>query len=199
MPNWCLTSLVIEGDKNEIVDLYEKMRSLEEREESLLPNGFGKTWLGNLVTILGGNWERTYCRGYWLELTKDDDDSAIRFCTESAWSEPKETMKFIFDHYQKLNIYYIADEFCNEHCVTNDGNGEFFPERYAIINYDKCGDTEWFEDEGDFLKRVGELLDCEVHNVMDAYLAMQKINTNRLKSCLELQVYKVIDNELCHG
>lgn len=198
MPNWCSTSLVIEGDKNEIIDLYGKMRSLEERKESLLPNNFGKTWLGNLVTILGGNWEKIYCRGYWFGLTKDDDDGAIRFCIESAWSEPRETLRFIFDCYKKLNIYYIADEPGNGHYVTNDDSGEFFPERFAIINYDECGETEWFEDEDDFLKRVGELLGCEVSSIMNAYFAVQKDNNHRTESYLELQVYKVIDNELRH-
>lgn len=34
-------------------DLYEKMKSLEEREKPLVENDFGVTWLGNLVTLLG--------------------------------------------------------------------------------------------------------------------------------------------------
>lgn len=61
MPNWCSTSYVVTGDKNEVRDLYEKMRSLEEREKPLVKNGFGVTWLGNLVTLLGRSWEEVYC------------------------------------------------------------------------------------------------------------------------------------------
>ena len=56
MPNWCSTSYVVTGDKNEVRDLYEKMRSLEEREKPLVENDFGVTWLGNLVTLLGRSW-----------------------------------------------------------------------------------------------------------------------------------------------
>ena len=41
MPNWCFTSNVVTGDEKEVCDLYEKMRSLEEREKSLVENGFG--------------------------------------------------------------------------------------------------------------------------------------------------------------
>lgn len=31
MPNWCYSSHVVTGDKAELSDLYEKMKSLEER------------------------------------------------------------------------------------------------------------------------------------------------------------------------
>ena len=55
MPNWCWTSYVAVGDKKDIRDLYKKMKSLEDSEKSLIENGFGNTWLGNLVTILGGD------------------------------------------------------------------------------------------------------------------------------------------------
>ena len=63
MPNWCWTSYIAVGDKQEIRDLYKKMKSLEEGEKSLVENGFGKTWLGNLVTILDGDWNNISCRG----------------------------------------------------------------------------------------------------------------------------------------
>mgnify|MGYP000629911688 CR=1 FL=1 len=63
MPNWCSTSYVVTGDKNEVRDLYEKMRSLEEREKPLVKNGFGVTWLGNLVTLLGRSWEESIAEG----------------------------------------------------------------------------------------------------------------------------------------
>ena len=62
MPNWCFTSFVVRVEDKEVCDLYEKMRSLEQREESLVENGFGKTWVGNLVTLLGGDWNTIYCR-----------------------------------------------------------------------------------------------------------------------------------------
>ena len=70
MPNWCFTSYVVTGEEKEVCDLYEKMLSLEEREESLVENGFGKSWLGNLVTLLGGDWNTIYSRGAWLDLQK---------------------------------------------------------------------------------------------------------------------------------
>ena len=76
MPNWCFTSYVVTGEEKEVCDLYEKMLSLEEREESLVENGFGKSWLGNLVTLLGGDWNTIYCRGEWEYIEKDEDGKA---------------------------------------------------------------------------------------------------------------------------
>lgn len=43
MPNWCFTKYAIKGDKKEVTYLYKKMRNLQNRKESLLPNGFGNT------------------------------------------------------------------------------------------------------------------------------------------------------------
>lgn len=66
MPNWCNTSLVFKGDKQEIKTLYQTMKRLERRKKPLVENGFGTNWLGCLVEALGGHWKETYCRGTWF-------------------------------------------------------------------------------------------------------------------------------------
>lgn len=48
MPNWCSTAYAIEGNAKEIKSLYELMKSLQERKEPSVENGFGTTWLGCL-------------------------------------------------------------------------------------------------------------------------------------------------------
>ncbi len=62
MPNWAYTSYRIVGKKKEVQDLYSKVQQLQNMEEPLEPNGFGNLWLGCLLTILGGDWEKVYCR-----------------------------------------------------------------------------------------------------------------------------------------
>ncbi len=57
MPNWCYTSYVCVGSERDTRDLYEKMRALSKRTASLLPNDFGKEWMGNVVAALGGKWQ----------------------------------------------------------------------------------------------------------------------------------------------
>ena len=45
MPNWCNTSLVFEGDKQEIKTLYQTMKRLERRKTPLVENDFGSNWV----------------------------------------------------------------------------------------------------------------------------------------------------------
>ena len=54
MPNWSTTDYFVIGSTKEIMDLNKKMEKLENRKKSLVKNGFGNTWLGNLVQYLSG-------------------------------------------------------------------------------------------------------------------------------------------------
>ena len=68
MPNICTTNYVIEGKKEELDALYQKMKELQEMEQPLVENSFGPTWLGCLVKALGKNPDDVMCRGQWIEL-----------------------------------------------------------------------------------------------------------------------------------
>jgi len=83
MPNWCNTSLVFKGDKQEIKTLYQTMKRLERRKTPLVENDFGSNWLGCLVEALGGQWKETYCRGTWFSL--ECRGNILRMETETAW------------------------------------------------------------------------------------------------------------------
>ena len=63
MPNWASVTYECVGDSKHIGLLHEALKYIDSRKTSLVPNGFGKWWLGNLVTRLGGNWEDYPCRG----------------------------------------------------------------------------------------------------------------------------------------
>ena len=52
MPNICTTNYVIEGKKEELDTLYQKMKELQEMEQPLVENNLGPTWLGCLVKAL---------------------------------------------------------------------------------------------------------------------------------------------------
>ena len=93
MPNWCNTSLVFEGDKQEIKTLYQTMKKLERRKKPLIENGFGTNWLGCLVEALGSHWKEIYCRGTWFSLKCQGN--ILRMETETAWSPCIETYDFI--------------------------------------------------------------------------------------------------------
>ena len=194
MPNWCFSSYVVTGEEKEVCDLYEKMKSLEEREESLVENGFGKRWLGNLVTLLGGDWHTVYCRGEWSDLEKDDDNGALRFNTMSAWGDPDEVKDFLQKHYPHLEFYFIAEEPGMGYYATNDADGEFFPERYYFSEADDSEPYNYSEDELDeFLRDVGNFLGKEIKSIEEAQKAVYEYNESKeWEECIEIKIYKVI-------
>mgnify|MGYP000420739972 CR=1 FL=1 len=55
MPNWCDCTYKCVGDLKEVRSLYKALKYIDKRKTSIIKNGFGKWWLGNLVVKLGGN------------------------------------------------------------------------------------------------------------------------------------------------
>lgn len=131
MPNWCFTSYCCYGNKGELVKLKEKFDHLNSLPEPYTPNGFGKLWCGCLVSLLGGDWNEVYCRG---ELSEPPtfEGTTLCFSVMSAWSELGEWRKFIKSKYPNIRIVYSAEESGNVYYVTNDVEGDYFPERYIL-------------------------------------------------------------------
>lgn len=127
---WCYTQYKIKGSEDEVVALYKIIQDLEQREESLLPNGFGKLWLGNLVHILGGDWNEIYCRGHILDYSLEN--GILKINTETAWGEMSDVRHFIEQKYPSLHIYFQTEE--PGMCIfqTNDKAGKVFPERWLL-------------------------------------------------------------------
>ena len=176
-------------------DLYEKMRSLEEREESLVENGFGKSWLGNLVTLLGGDWNTIYCRGAWLELEKDDDNGALRFDTETAWNDPDEVISFLQEKYPNLEFYFITEEPGMGYYATNDTAGEYFPQRYTITPYD-CGEEYQYEEgeEQEFFKEIENITGYKVTNFEEVEKAVCDYNEKHEDEEIYVKIFRTKPN-----
>ena len=196
MPNWCFTSYVVTGEEKEVCDLYEKMRSLEEREESLVENGFGKTWLGNLVTLLGGDWNTIYCRGDWSDLTKDDDNGALRFDTETAWCDADETIAFLQEKYPNLEFYFIAEESGMGYYATNDTAGEYFPQRYTVLPYDSGEEYQYEEgEEQAFFDEITNLTGCKVNSFEEVEKAVHEYNEQHEDEEIYVKIFRIKPNK----
>ena len=142
MPNWAYTSYRIVGKAEEVQNLYSKLQELQNMEEPLEPNSFGIMWLGCLVTILGGNWNDIYCRGYISDFSLDDGILSIE--TETAWAEMSEVRHYFEKVYPALKIYYYEEESGCEIYQTNDSNGIFFSSRYIFDDQEGEG-MEYFD------------------------------------------------------
>lgn len=191
MPNWAFTSYVVTGEKKEVCDLYEKMKSLEERDGSLVKNAFGRTWLGNLVTLLGGSWEKVFCRGWWSNLRKNCDDGALRFDTESAWAELKDVRQFLQSKYPSLNIYFQSEEPGMAIYETNDGDGEYFPERIKV-DHREDGD-EYFETWEEVYEHVTGITGVCVSSYGELCAATKAYNKEHPENCIYFNEFKTVE------
>lgn len=147
MPNWCYTQYKIKGSESEVAALYKTIQDLADKEESLLPNGFGKLWLGNLVKALDGDREKIYCRGQILDYSLEN--GILKINTETAWGEMSDVRHLIETKYPSLQIFFQTEE-CGM-CIfqTNDATGEVFPERWLLDWNDEKKDVfiwEYFTD-----------------------------------------------------
>ncbi len=198
MPNWAYTTYKIKGSESEVAALYQTIQELSEREESLLPNGFGKLWLGNLIHVLGGNWNEIYCRG---QITDYSLESGILIInTETAWGEMSETRHFIQTKYPSLEIVFQTEE-CGM-CIfqTNDAAGEVFPERWLLDFNDEKENIfiwEYFTDLPaviEYLKNNGVLTKDVYPSKGAITAALDEIQEERPDISYMLEEFVVVDD-----
>lgn len=183
MPNWAYSMYHATGDKEQLKKLHSVMDELEGlKDPGLHENGFGKTWLGNLVIKLGGDWEKIYCRGYWDNLVLHDDGS-ISFSVESAWGELNEVREFIEEKFPGVKLYFQCEESGMGIYQTNDDTGEYFPERYYL----------WVENEDTEYYTSLEALATDVEKITGSQ------NLKSLDSCKKaLESYSRKNHDLCY-
>ncbi len=173
MPNWASTSYAFKGaDDKQAKDLYEKIDSLSKMTEPLVPNGFGKLWMGCLVNLLGGDWNKVYCRGEIIDYNLNGDLLSID--CETAWDEMPEFRHFVEQQYPGSKIYYQVEECGNCVYATNDTDGEFFKDRYCLDSYDGLEYFETIEEAAKYIgERIGKELKhdfTEIDKAIDDYL-----------------------------
>ena len=173
-------------------DLYEKMRSLAEREKPLVKNGFGVTWLGNLVTLLGRSWEEVYCRGEWSELIVDIEGNELRFCTMTAWAELRQLRHFLQEKYPSLTFYFRSEE--PGMCVfqTNDKEGIYFPERYKVEHWDE--EDEYCTDLEEVFDMVSDITGTTVQNLEEMNKAIDQYNEVHEHEPIYVYVFETVED-----
>ena len=114
MPNISTTNYVIEGKREELDALYQKMKELRGQS------------LGQLVEALGKNPDEIMCRGDWSDLERHGD--TLRMTFETAWTPCYEVTLLMKAVYPSLRIYYKAEEPGCEVYLKNDADGKYFPE-----------------------------------------------------------------------
>ena len=194
MPNWCITEYKCVGDPKEVRALYKVLKYIDRRKTTIVRNGFGKWWLGNLVTMLGGKWEDYCCRG---EITGYSFDGDVLEVTQmTAWCEQEGVRRIIQEKFPSIKVYYREEEPGCEVYYTNDTTGYYFPETYFLDSYDE---QRYFETIEEAAESVSEIVGCTVEATIDAIQeALEKYVEQKESSGEEafycFQEFKVIDD-----
>ena len=174
MPNWCYNQEIIIGPKNEIKDLYTKLNVWAS--ENYVKNGFGASWLGNIV--YGAGFKRQdedmetglACRGsivddFDLEIDENNNTGIIRFASQTAWGAmPEMWFKIVEKFAPHCKYFFCSEEPGMMEYYTNDTENEYFTDEYRI-----CG---WYENEDSAAKYgnldiIQEMLDAPYMDAKD--------------------------------
>lgn len=158
MPNWCFTSYSLVGSNEDTKAAYDALHKVEQttRTGNFEPGTFfpNSRWLGYVVIdVLGKEWNEIQCRGTFeeLDLCKRGDQSAVEFCTETAWAPCDELMEALAAKFN-LSLNYFAQESGNVlYCKANPD--DVFPE---TLHYYSDDDEDNFESLSGFLREHGD-------------------------------------------
>ncbi len=156
MPNWCYSNYVAEGPKEQLQKLYNTMTELEAMPApGLIENGFGSSWLGNLVAALEADsltQPNFRCRGEYYNVDLNQS-GYLTFDTMTAWCEADDTRHLIEEKFPDIHLYFISEEFGCNYWVTNDIEGKYFSERYYLWD-------ENFDDDSNYYDTLSELIEA---------------------------------------
>jgi len=151
MPNWCSTQYTIHGKPKDIDKIVDALK--EARENALIENGFGNTWLGHVLEYLGMEEKdickgSVRCRGSITYMDRMCDDELV-IDTETAWAPmPEPIVRLCEKVAPDVEIVYQAIEpgcliyITNDPCVTDTylvdiwDHADDLPENLKKMDYD---------------------------------------------------------------
>ena len=186
MPNWCSTKYACTGEEMELQGLYERMNRLTQMKEPLKPNGFGTTWLGNLVEDLGVDFNKVQCRGSWdcLEL----DSGVLRFCTETAWYRCTEVEDLIREKYPSVEIFFLCEE--PGMCIYEKNSDVYFDEEY-IVDY-SGGDVHYMS-EAEALQELSDEFGVDFADIDEALILVEEHNNKDNDDAIYVHKFELVD------
>ena len=169
MPNWSMVEYRLVSNNNEVEQLYERMKRLQDMDAPLKPNGFGTRWLGNLVEDLGVEYGKVSCRGSWDGL--DFDGDVLSFTAECAWYRCTEVEDLIKQMYPSIEIYFRCEE--PGMAIYEKNSNVFFPEDYIVDIEDD--DTSYCTEAG-ALTLLSDFFGIDFVDMEEAMVLVQEHN-----------------------
>lgn len=147
---------------------------------------FGKFWLGNVIELFGGNWEKINCRGRLHDLEKRCR-TEISFRTVTAWGDLPEIWDFLLKQYPSLKYYFYAEECGNCYYATNNHEGKYFPDRFIVDKYAEGSTGYTTRDET--MKIVSAQIVQPVESWADMLSKVAKFNEDNQDN--EIYIYEI--------
>lgn len=137
MPNWCSTDITFYSsneNKEQLKKLYNNIKQIIN-SPSEIKNGFGNSWLGNIIHKHGLDWEKIDCRGS-IGFLDEFNGNYFRIQQEDAWGPNIDMWKDIINkEYTDIELVYAAEEPGCELYINSDVDSIFYDEFYKIDGY----------------------------------------------------------------
>lgn len=136
MANWASTSYRIEGNNEDLLELYNLCKAFDSGERPVMEENASKEWEGNIVLALGIDRHKYDVRGFIQSCELSDGLLSIE--ANEAW-RATDFRHILESHYDSMKVYYIVEEEGCEVYATNDTEGKYFAYRFIV---DSCVDGE---------------------------------------------------------
>lgn len=136
MANWARTSYRIEGNQEDLQEIYNLYKAFDNGERPVMRKDASTDWEGNIVLALDEDKGGCYLRGFIQSCELGDDVLSIE--AEEAWGVT-DFRFFLETHYEGMKVYFIVEEEGCEIYATNDTEGKYFAYRFIV---DSCVDGE---------------------------------------------------------
>ena len=162
------------------------MKRLQEMKEPLKPNGFGTTWLGNLVEDLGVDFNTVQCRGSWDDLTMEGE--TLRFCTETAWYRCTEVEDLIREKYPSIEIFFLCEE--PGMCIYEKNSDVYFEEEYLIDFL--TGDSHYVSEQA-ALQMLSDEFGVDFADIDEALILVEEHNNDYNDDAIYVHKFELVD------
>ena len=129
MANWARTDYRIEGNQEDLQEIYYLCKAFDNSERPVMEDGASKDWEGNIILALGIEKGESYLRGFIQSCELSDGLLCIE--AEEAWGAT-DFRHLLEKHYNGMKVYYTVEEEGCEVYATNDGEGKYFPYRFSV-------------------------------------------------------------------
>lgn len=190
MPNWATVTRKIYGTKENMKTIENAIVMCETANEPIVKNGFGKLWLGCIVTALNGDWEKVGCRGEITSWCQEEDCLVLE--SMEAWGEQSDFRHFLEQYFTNEDeecmvdiLYYCSEPGMGEYYTNDSGcnkvNVEIFAADEDGYDCDYVDDFDAIDADDAISSLVDDYLDgedVEFTNIEQVVEAMKKQNMN---------------------